>query len=307
VRYVAGETQAYADPPLGRGVRSLARVVRSLDDLHASRLADVVAYHVNERVMRRSYGRTARARLRSGVEMVLPMRDHGMRKLALAGRYEPEVEALARAVLRPGDIAIDAGANVGVHTLLFALLVGPGGHVHAIEPAGEPRALLERSLELNGYSRRVTVHPCALSDTPGTAMLHLDPSVGLMNTLDGTRRIGSRTVSVPVDTLDSRLLPSLDRAPRLLKLDVEGAELRIVAGASSLFHRMAPQVVIAEVSSIEGSTHLEAAMEAHGYVPASLSSGCVTSDASARPLRATGGRPDDPNFRYENRCFVRMS
>src|SRR3989304_509633 len=58
-------------------------------------------------------------------------------KIARTQRYEPQLSALFRKYLRPGDIFMDIGANIGYFTLLAASCVGPAGHVHSFEPNPE--------------------------------------------------------------------------------------------------------------------------------------------------------------------------
>jgi hypothetical protein len=75
---------------------------------------------------------------------------------------EKEISFL-RHWLRPGMTVIDIGASLGVYSLPMARLVGHTGHVFAYEPASEPRALLERSRELNA-AVNLDISPLALSD-----------------------------------------------------------------------------------------------------------------------------------------------
>ena len=70
--------------------------------------------------------------------------------------------------LRPGDTFIDAGANIGLFTLLALSVVGDKGHVHAFEPNPLVAAMLRESLALNAADN-VTVHEIGLSDVEGSA------------------------------------------------------------------------------------------------------------------------------------------
>ena len=79
------------------------------------------------------------------------------------GTYEPEVQAEIRRWLRPGDVAIDVGANVGWHTLLMGARVGPAGRVHAFEPNETTRARLVAAVQANSFAH-VIVDARAVAD-----------------------------------------------------------------------------------------------------------------------------------------------
>ena len=71
--------------------------------------------------------------MRYGAELVLPLGDYNGRHLYFHGVYEPHVTGLVSRLLRPGEVALDVGANNGYFTALFACRVGPEGRVHAVE------------------------------------------------------------------------------------------------------------------------------------------------------------------------------
>ena len=75
---------------------------------------------------------------------------------------EPEIE-LVRAILRPGDVFVDGGANIGLFSLVAASRVGPAGRVLAFEPASSTRAQLSRNVTLNRFDW-IDVRPEALGE-----------------------------------------------------------------------------------------------------------------------------------------------
>src|SRR5438094_750470 len=75
-------------------------------------------------------------------------------------------------LVHPGDVAVDVGANIGYHTLIFARAVGERGRVFAYEPDPDNFRLLRRNVELNGY-RNVRPFQAAVSDRSGTLTLYL--------------------------------------------------------------------------------------------------------------------------------------
>ena len=70
---------------------------------------------------------------------------------------EPGVRAVLQARLRPGATAVDIGANIGVHALTMAKIVGPSGRIVCFEPLPHIASTLERTLRLNGFGERSQV------------------------------------------------------------------------------------------------------------------------------------------------------
>nr|WP_245215698.1 FkbM family methyltransferase [Pararoseomonas baculiformis] len=136
------------------------------------------------------------------------------------GRLEPGTVAVIQAILREGDVVLDAGANLGLTVLPAARRVGPAGRVIAVEPASRAAALLRRNIALNGLEGRVTLHDCAAGAAPGKAALHVGAISGHSSLLGQPG--ADRTEEVEVRPLDD-LVPPGTRL-RLAKLDVEGYE-----------------------------------------------------------------------------------
>jgi len=136
--------------------------------------------------------------------------------------------AFFKSVLRPGDMVVDVGANVGTLTILASRLVGPAGHVYALEPNPSTYRFLRRNLTLNGV-HNVTAVRAAAGAADGRGSLIAGRS-------DDQDRIGEGGMDVPVQTLDSLLATDL-RPIRLLKIDVEGFEKFVLEGASQVLSR----------------------------------------------------------------------
>ncbi len=149
------------------------------------------------------------------------------------GVHEWEELQFCLRYLRPGDHFVDVGANVGV----FSTLVGtrlPGVRITPIEPFPPVRKDLEANLALNDL--QITVVDSAVSDTAGEATFEvLDRDV--LNRLAPDGATGGRGISVPVTTLDELVG---DDPPALIKIDVEGSELRVMQGARRLLSEAAP-------------------------------------------------------------------
>jgi FkbM family methyltransferase len=139
-----------------------------------------------------------------------------------------EYEAF-RAAIRPGDTVIDAGANVGCYALLFGRWVGDTGRVYAFEP--DPRAFegLTRHLALNGLDAIVTpINAAVCYVTCEHAPFALAASSGI------SRLAGSPsdapTIAVQTTSIDD-FCRQRGITPRVIKIDVEGAELDVLRGA----------------------------------------------------------------------------
>lgn len=148
--------------------------------------------------------------------------------------YEtPELERV-RPMIPPGSLVVDAGANIGNHTLYFAMICGAAA-VHAIEPMRLNHAILQRNVALNGLDGIVTCHNLALGAAPGRADLaHFNP-----------RNLGASEVALDegegayaVSTLDALMPPGT----QVLKVDVEGAFIAAMAGGRAAIARDRPLI-----------------------------------------------------------------
>lgn len=147
------------------------------------------------------------------------------------GFSPPEVQ-LVRAILGPGDVFIDGGAHIGMFTLIGAAAVGRTGRVIACEPVPENVRLLHANLDLNRFDW-VDVFNGALAEHSGTgALFSFGAEAGLSSFAPATQT-GTRRLEVELRTLDEVGSAHLPRV-RLVKLDIEGAEVRALSGASEL-------------------------------------------------------------------------
>lgn len=163
---------------------------------------------------------------------------------------------VVRRILRPGDVYVDVGANLGVLVLVAARRVAPAGTVFAFEPGPEVFERLKENLELNEVTN-VTLVPKACSDEPSTATLY-----SFADKSHDTASMGPRqdyTVEKAVDVETVRLDDVVDRRPRLVKIDVEGAEWPVLRGAERTLFDGEPPHLIVELNV--------RASEAFGYRP----------------------------------------
>ncbi|MCC7368272.1 MAG: FkbM family methyltransferase [Chloroflexi bacterium] len=188
----------------------------------------------------------------------------------LLGTFEPQVVQAMQAHVSPGDVAYDIGANVGYHTLVLADLVGADGQVVAVEPSPTDRPALEATLRLNGLGDdRVRVVPTALAEQPGSVQFATFGYSGI-GRIAGEREPADATIqTVQATTLDHLVLNEGYPPPDFLKLDVEGAELRVLLGGMQVLTAYRP-VIVCEVRWAATDGPIRTLLGALGYEAAVL-------------------------------------
>jgi FkbM family methyltransferase len=141
--------------------------------------------------------------------------------------------------LRPGDIVYDIGANSGETTKAFAAVAG---HVYAFEPNARIIAALD-----SGRPHNVTIINKAVSDNCGLAPFHLDERADAGAVASSLMRLQgmenkSRTITVETITIDSFSMQT-NTIPNLIKIDVEGFEPNVIAGAEETIRKHRPIII----------------------------------------------------------------
>jgi FkbM family methyltransferase len=140
--------------------------------------------------------------------------------------------------LTEDDTAVDVGAHHGAYSVLMAAKCGQTGHVVAIEPNPYSREVLVRNIGLNPGIKRPAVEVCACSDEIGEATLfcrrgNLQSSLARF-AVEFSAADRSQEIRVPLFTLDFYLSERNLPEPRCVKIDAEGAEIRILKGAKQV-------------------------------------------------------------------------
>ena len=151
---------------------------------------------------------------------------------------ERQVENFFRRYVKAGDVVIDAGANVGIFTVVCALQAGSTGKVYAIEAHPQTYRYLVRHVVDNGLSSIVRPFNVAIGEKAGEIRFSDDTNRDDVNHVE----TGNDGISVPLKRMDA-----LVKEPRidLLKIDVEGYEKPALVGAGSLLNRV--QCILIEV------------------------------------------------------------
>ncbi|MFO0887955.1 MAG: FkbM family methyltransferase [Isosphaeraceae bacterium] len=152
--------------------------------------------------------------------------------------YKARLEAgpiqVLRSYVRPGTVVVDIGANIGFYTRPFASWVSDGGKVIAVEPEAMNFARLQHAIESAGLGDVVEMIQAAVSDQTGSGFLEVNPGH------PGDHKLGAEGVPVALTTLDDLLAARGWPEVSFIKIDVQGAESRVLAGAAGTLERFRP-------------------------------------------------------------------
>ena len=230
-----------------------------------------------------------------GVELLADAADAAVTPGLLSGSYEVHLSTVFEKYCTSGMTVVDVGANLGYYSLLASRLVGPSGRVVALEPNSENCRLLLSSLRLNDITN-VQLLPVAADTATGWAYYstHVGSNGGLIE--DGELLSHPGTI-VPTFRLDELV----EGPVGFLKMDVEGAEGRVVRGATRIIERDRP-IVTTELKDemlrrVSGTTVAEylGYFEKLGYTPSLLekATGVEKPYASVAELLADWGETDE--------------
>lgn len=182
----------------------------------------------------------------------------------LLGTYERRLVEAINANLSPGQIAYDIGANIGYVSLVMARMTSPGGKVYAFEPAPNAYAMLETNSRLNKDLPFETFH-MAIADEIGQETFSFFD-------FDVVSRLGNHSseykdahlTEVKVETLDNLVANAGLPPPDFAKIDVEGAEMRVLLGMEMILKSKKPRLLI-EIHSEELDAEIRPYLAKWGY------------------------------------------
>ncbi len=169
---------------------------------------------------------------------------HPAYELMRRGKFEVNEVAIIERILPKADVFIDVGANLGYYTCLASKY---NKHVIAFEPQQQNLQCLMQNLVGNGYEQLVEIFPLALGAHPGLLNLYgaSGPSASFVKDWAG---YSSRFKQlIPVSTLDFVLGPRFADKQLIVKIDVEGAEYKVLQGAVLTISREKKPVWLLEV------------------------------------------------------------
>ena len=174
------------------------------------------------------------------------------KSLQTYGEWSEEEVTLFNALCRPGDFVLEAGSNIGSHTIPIAKMIGPNGRLFAFEPQRIVFQTLNANVALNSLTN-VHVHHLAIGAEPGKVII---PEINYesSNNFGGIRAHShDKGETVACVTLDQFMnLPKL----RLLKADIEDMEVDLVKGGINLIKKLKPILYIESEPSKDFSQEL---------------------------------------------------
>jgi FkbM family methyltransferase len=193
---------------------------------------------------------------------VVPFNDRNVAgALLLYGEYSLRQCAVLYKLLRPGDVALDIGANIGATALPMMRAVGPTGRVIAFEPQAPLARVCHATLALNADSpSQFEVRQAGVGRAPGTMHVPLVDYDAEANDFGCVELVADGGTPVRILVLDHLFLPRVN----LIKIDAEGMEADILAGAEQLIRRDKP-VLMVENDRGAKWRGLVAQIEALGY------------------------------------------
>lgn len=173
-----------------------------------------------------------------------------------ARRWEPHVGICVQNIIRPGDTCLDVGANIGVFTIQMARAAGDEGRVLCFEPSRRTYEQLLAAIAVNRL-HNVVARCCAVGEVAGNLELRVPRHVsGNASLFD---RAGCTDVNV--ETVEViRLDDTVNGRVRLMKVDVEGAEMAVLRGAREVICRDHPYIIVEwnqETASAAGWNYTE--------------------------------------------------
>jgi FkbM family methyltransferase len=204
-------------------------------------------------------------RLRQGPYLRVMLGDYLSNTVYFSRDWDRKISWTCERLLRPGDVALDIGANIGLVTCQMAAMVGPTGAVHSFEPNPVVGDLLRQSIARNGFSH-VTLHPVALGDAESELELTVPQENHCLGTL--TRDTEGAKFTVPVKTLSDWFERSKITRIRLMKIDVEGFEEQVFRGGERFLSAVRPDAILLELNKYEGAFDAHPVIQIlrrHGY------------------------------------------
>jgi len=200
--------------------------------------------------VRRGFGAGDNAKVRrDGLNWQLELGEGIDFAIYLLGAFERTTQRQYGALLKPGDVALDIGANIGAHTLPISRLVGDTGFVHAFEPTAFAYAKLKANIARNAVlAERIQANQTLLSDGAQDA-----PPAALAASWPLGERPGGHpmhgghdmtTAGASVDTLDGYVARAEIARIDFIKLDVDGNECQVLRGGFESLQRFRPPIIL---------------------------------------------------------------
>ena len=171
--------------------------------------------------------------------------------LYFLGEYENIITRFVEDLIRERGckVFLDAGANFGWYTTLFAKYADTSGEVHAFEPVPKTFENLRRNYEMMGSPSNVKINNVALGEAESDAVINLFPDEPVGHaSLSDHGHADAMTVNCKIIRLDDYIERNRVDNVDFVKVDIEGAELSFLRGAGRLFRQQAPPIFLMEMA-----------------------------------------------------------
>jgi FkbM family methyltransferase len=168
---------------------------------------------------------------------------HAHAGLLVSGLLELPVQEAMRRLLAEGEVLYDIGANVGFFALIGARLVGPAGAVYAFEPVPENAAAIRAGAALNGLSNFEVIEKAAGRAAGRDRLLLVEDLSWSHLESRGAHPRATNALEVDIVAIDDLVAEGQMRPPQLVKIDVEGSEIDVLAGMRRTIEEHRPAIV----------------------------------------------------------------
>ena len=148
------------------------------------------------------------------------------------GTYEELEAKIMEEKIEMGNIVVDVGANIGLHTLNMARIVGNTGQVFAFEPDPSNFEILKKNVKINNY-KNIILEQKAVGDKHGRATLYQSDHPGKHRIFPQTEQAKSQ-VQVELTNLDNYFDSDMIDKINFIKIDVEGLEFSVLKGMKNI-------------------------------------------------------------------------
>lgn len=191
-----------------------------------------------------------------GGNIYLNVKESQMMLARALGIYEPDKTQTICSLLKSGQTFIDVGCNKGDFSLLAAKIIGNDGSVLAFEPEPDNCQWIGKSIKLNDY-KNIKLFQLALADKNEDAQLYLGEKSGWHSLVSNQGNVQKSTIEVKKRTLDSIFEETGNTHVDMIKIDVEGAEMDVLRGASVMFENNPELIVLLDLHPHMGVNPIE--------------------------------------------------
>jgi FkbM family methyltransferase len=183
-------------------------------------------------------------------KMYVDLNDPGIsRTLMTFGTREKEHIYILKKYLRPGDVVLDIGANIGYYVLIEAKIIGPQGRIYAIEPSPSNVEILKKNINLNGIEEIVEINQMGISNKASVGKFYISHMSNL-GSFFPTRYYGDSILEEKSPTIDVKTVSILDfvsdkKEIAMIRMDIEGYEVEAFEGMIPLLKEgsFAPRIL----------------------------------------------------------------